>query len=133
VLWLKSSPYYPTLSHLGLSQELLLAVADDSCSVDAIKVLHIPKSYVTNQTMSELHNFLYRNPLCSYYTYWQWAFALLENSRPDNNFPTIKSIRQSIVRLSSKLTKLRKMPSSEEKCLKLAEFFNQEYELPNVF
>jgi hypothetical protein len=84
-----------------------------------------------NQTMLELHNFLNRNPSCTYYTYWQWAFA------PVDPIITLQqlnqTIRQSIVRLSSKLTKLRKMPSSEEKCLKLAEFFNQEYELPNVF
>lgn len=121
---------YPSLSQLGLSSMVLLAVADDSDD-GAIEALHIPVSKVTNRTMLELHNFSNRNPSCTYYTYWKWASMLLRNSRTE--FPTIKSMRQNIVRLSLQLAKLKKMPSSEEKLIKLTEFYDQEYELPNVF
>lgn len=122
---------YPSLSHLGFSPELLLAVAEDSDNGEAIEDLHVPK--VTNRTMLELHNFLNRNSSCTYYTYWQWTSSLLGSSRTTSNFPTIKSIRQSIVRLSSKLAKFKKLPNSDEKSSKLTEFFDLEYELPHVF
>ena len=124
---------YPSLSRLGLSSELLLAVAVDSDSDSVTEDVRFPKSIVTNRNMLELHDFLDRNSSCSYYTYWRWASSLLRSSRSKNEFPTINSLRQSILRLSSKLAKLKKLPSSDEKLLKLAEFFEHEYELPNVF
>ena len=111
---------YPALSGLGLTAEHLLAVADDS---DTGVDLEMPR--VTNQVMLELLNFMNRNTKCSYYTYWRWVSCLFKIV-PRDSFPTIKSLRQSVVRLSTKLTKLKKMPFSEEKSSLLSDFLSAE-------
>ena len=123
--------HYPSLSDLGLTSELLLAVADDSDSCGDIEALNVSK--VTNKSMLELLDFLNRHSSCTCYTYWRWVSALLSRCKPKDKFPTIKSLRQSVLRLSSRLNKLKKMPSSDEKSRILTDFFNTEYDLPHVF
>lgn len=86
--------YYPALFSFGLSSEhLCLAVADESDTDCDIEI-----SRVTNQVMLELLNSMNRNMKYSYYTYWQWASYLFKTA-PRDSFPTIKSLRQSVVRL----------------------------------
>ena len=120
--------HYPSLSDLGLTSELLLAVTDDSDSCGDIEALNVSK--VTNKSMLELLNFLNRHSSCTYYTYRRWVSALLLRCKPKDKFPTIKSLRQSG---SSRLTKLKKMPSSDEKSRILTDFFSMDYDLPHVF
>ena len=113
---------------MGLSSESLLAVAEDS---DTGCDIEMP-SKVTNEVMLDLLNFMNNNAKCSYYTYWQWVTYLFKTV-PRDCFPTINSLRQSVVRLSTRLTKLKKMPTSGEKSSVLSDFLNAEYTLPHIF
>ena len=122
------SERYPSLSEMGLFPELLLAVAGDSDSCSDIE--NIPRSKVTNRTMLELtiQFFVNGNSSCTYTTlHWRRVSSLFGSCR------SIKSLRQSVVCLSAKLTKLKKIPSCDEKSSKIADFLNQNNELPNVF
>lgn len=112
---------YPSLSSLGLTSVLLLSVAEDSDDGSDFESLKV--SSVTNENVVELHSFMNRNSLCTYYTFWKWISLLYGDSWPKVDFPTIKAIRQSAVRLSSRLTKLKKMPSSSEKSSVLSKFY----------
>ena len=48
-------------------------------------------------------------------------------TRPTENAPTVQSIRQSVLRLSARLSKLKKEHNST---LKLSNFLNEPYSLP---
>ena len=125
---------YPSLSELRILLQLLLAVVDnsdnDSSDLEALNV-----ESVTNRTILELYNFLNRNPSCTYYTLWRLIHCLFPDSyeQRKDEFPTIKSIRQSVVRLSARLSTLKKMPSSSNKVALISEFLDQPYTLPRVF
>ena len=121
----------PSLSKLGVTSDLFLSVADDSDNGSDIEALRIP--CVTNENIIELYNFMNRNSKCTYYTLWRWIASLLGDRWPQTDFPTIKSIRQSVLRLTSKLTNIKKCPSSDKKDAMLSQFFNEEYALPRVF
>ena len=60
---------------------------------------------VTNEVVLDLFHFKNRNLDCTYHTLRQWLFLLLDHKE---NFPTVKAIRQSILRLCARLTKLKK-------------------------
>ena len=122
---------YPSLSKLSITAHVLLAVADDSDNGSDIEALRIPCA--TNQNIIELYNFMNRNTQCTFYTMWRWIASLLGDRWPQTNFPTIKSIRQCVLRLNSKLTNIKKFPSSDKKDAMLSKFFNEEYTLPRVF
>lgn len=124
---------YPSLHALRVSSRLLLAIVDDSDNGSDLEALRVP-SHLTNRTLLELHSFLNRNPYCTYYTLWRWVLLLLSDTEQrSKEFPTIKSIRQSVLRLSARLSILKKMPSSSEKVALISEFLSQPYTLPRVF
>lgn len=130
----RSQPFcdiYPSLSKLGVTSELLLAVGDDSDHGEDIKALNV--KVVTNENVIELHKFMDRHPACTYYTLWRWIASLLGDKWPQSDFPTIKAVRQSVIRLNSKLSKLKKIPRSQEKDCSLSMFLNGPYCLPKVF
>ncbi len=124
---------YPTLTSVGLTSERLLAVADDSDQGSDIEALNVPASHITNQFVLELYNFMNRNSPCTFYVLWCWMSSLFSAKREQEEFPTIKSIRQSVLRLSAKFMNLKKMPSSSDKVTMIAEFKAHLYSLPRVF
>ena len=74
-----------------------------------------------------------RNSSCTWYTLWRWIASLLGDGWPQTYFPTIKSIRQCVLRLNSTVSNIKKFPSSDNKDAKLSKFFNEDYTLPRVF
>ena len=67
---------------------------------------------VTNETTVELFRFMNDNPTCTLFTLRKWLAQMLGAKEA---FPTVNSIRQSILRVSGRLSKLKKMPRSEKK------------------
>ena len=59
--------------------------------------------------------------------------SLFSIQRKQDEFPTVKSIRQSVLRLSAKLSSLKKLPYSSDKLSLITDFLNQPYVLPRVF
>jgi hypothetical protein len=49
---------------------------------------------------------------------------------PEENFPTVSSVRQSILRLSEKFSKLKKLPAGMAKNADIFDFLNTAYVLP---
>ena len=88
---------------------------------------------LTNGIVLDLHNFMNKTKNCTYLTYKNWIAAILGSEWPVKDPPTIKALRQSVIRLSSKLSKLRKAHNSEEKLSSITSFLEEEYHLPNVF
>ncbi len=123
-----SSVICPTLHKLGISPSILLEVANDS---DTETLSSVP--CVTNEIVVELYHFMNQNSECTYYTLWRWLSSLLGDEWPTNNFPTVKSVRQSVIRIVTKLNKLRKLPSSAQKSRLLSCFLSEVYHIPTIF
>ena len=73
------------------------------------------------------------NPECTYHTLSRWLSNLLGERCPKEEFPTVKAIRQTILRLHARLSKIKKGLNSRSKEKKIADFFNDEYHLPVIF
>ena len=114
---------FPLLFKLGVMPGILLATVDDSGHGSDIKSLNIPVTSVTNGIVLEMHRFMNMNSTCTYHTFWQWLASLLGDNWPQTDFPTVKAVRQSVVRLSYKFNKLKKMPCSEIKDATLSSFW----------
>ena len=87
----------------------------------------MPIPRVTNQVILEIHSLMNGSRACTYYILWRWVSCLVSGQRK-REFPTVKSIR-----LSARLSTLKKMPSSGEKFSAITEFLNEPYTLPRVF
>ena len=96
------STLYPSLFKLGLTSQILLSVTDDSDHESDVESLRV--DCLSNQNVLELHEFMQRSPSCTYYTLWKWMSSL-SKKWPKTVFPTVKSLRQSVVRLSSRFSK----------------------------
>ena len=127
------SEVFPLLFKLGVMPGMLLATVDDSGHGSDIKSLNIPVASVTNGIVLEMHRFMNMNSTCTYHTFWQWLASLLGDNWPQTDFPTIKAVRQSVVRLSYKFNKLKKMPCSEIKDATISSFLDEPYCLPRLF
>ena len=122
---------YPSLHEIGLTSCMLMAVADDSDNDSKLRSLTV--STVTNKIVYELYHFRKMNPPCTYQTLWQWLACLCEDRWSDENFPTVSSVRQSVLRIVSKVTKLKKMPNSKEKYDAIETFLETPYSFPEMF
>ena len=111
------------LASAGINTSMLL-----SSDVTELKDVRL-----TNGIILDLHNFMNKTKNCTYLTYKNWIAAILGSKWPVKDPPTIKALRQSVIRLSSKLSKLRKAHNSEEKLSSITSFLEEEYHLPNVF
>ena len=121
------SELYPALSKIGVTPSVLLSYLDD----DQVKMASVP--CITNEIVLELYHFMNGNKLCTYYTLWQWLASLFGDYWPKDNFPTVKAVRQSVLRLVAKLTKLKKLPSCEDKATQISSFLREVYSLPSIF
>ena len=110
-----------SLTKLGLTKEKLLSLTFGS------------STSVTNQVVLDLFHFMNRNPSCTYHTLSQWLSILFGERCPKEDFPTVKAIRQSVLRLCAKLCKLQKRHASESSKDVTTEFLQGEYCLPCVF
>ncbi len=73
-----------------------------------------------------------KNEQCTYYTFKNWMVSLCGSVYmwPLKNPPTVKALRQSVIRLSSRLRKER---NSDSKDSLIGSFLEEEYCLPKVF
>ena len=123
---------YPALHGLGLTSSKLLAVATDSDN-DSEICAAVGTPVVTKKAILELHIFKKSSPSCTYYTLWKWIACLFKDKWSEDNFPTIKSIRQSVLQIARKVSKLQKLPASKAKDLSIANYLAEAYLLPKVF
>lgn len=136
------SEVYPALTKLNISSHSLLSyssTAHAAADHDVLDLTVDSRDCITNEVVLELCHFMNRNPVCTYYTLWRWLFALYAkslNHQPQDHsheFPTIKAVRQSLVRLVAKLSKLKKLPQGIKKTEQISAFLSEEYSLPSVF
>ena len=120
----------PSLHKFGVTADDLLSVTDDSDG-ETLRTVRIP--CVTNEIVIELSRFMERNAQCTFYTLWRWISIILGDRWPTEGFPTVKSVRQSVIRIVSRLTKLKKQPAGVQKSTALSSFLSEPYHIPNVF
>ena len=87
---------------------------------------------VTNGVVPDLYDFMCRHCECTYLSLTKWLSCLYGDKWPKES-PTVKSITQSVKRLSAKKDKIKKSPNSAAKDEKMLDFLNEEYTLPAVF
>ena len=120
---------YPALHSLGLTSTMLLAVATDSDNdLESSTAVSTPVI-----TKVELYMFSKSNPSCTYYTLWKWLACLFKDKWSEKSFPTIKSVRQSVLQIVFKVSKLRKMPTSAAKEAAIVNYLGEVYTLPKIF
>ena len=61
-----------------------------------------------------------------------WLSWLLQQKWPTGNVPAVNSIRQSVLRLSACLSKLKKECNSDHKEVSISSFLDEPYSLPRV-
>ena len=116
----------PSLHKYGVTADHLLSITDDSDG-DTLGTVRIP--CVTNEIVIELYHFMDRNARCTFYTLWRWISIVLGDRWPTEGFPTVKSVRQSVVRIVSKTTKLKKQPAGDQKSAALSSFLSELYHM----
>ena len=115
-----------SLQNLQLTKEKLLGVCHGTITLESVPI-------ITNEVVLDLSQFMNLNPECTYHTLSQWLSNLLGERCPKEEFPTVKAIRQSILRLHARLSKIKKGLNSQSREKKIADFFNEEYHLPVIF
>ena len=70
--------------------------------------LSMASTEVSNGLVLDLHEFMNRHHDCTYDSFRRWLALLMGYNWPNKNFPTSKALRQSVIRLFSRLTKLKK-------------------------
>ena len=108
------------LSERGVSPAMLLS--HNSAELPSIEV--------SNGMILDLYHFLYKHPQCTFQSFRRWVAILMGYKWPIIEFPTAKALRQSVIRLSSRLTKFRKEPNSVVKDALIKSFFAEKYCLP---
>ena len=116
-----------SLQKLNITHSTLLTCANDPASTELT-----PVTVITNGTVLDLHDFMCRHCECTYLSLTQWLSCLYGDKWPKES-PTVKSITQSVKRLSARYEKVKKLPTSAEKEQKMFDFLNEEYHLPAVF
>ena len=119
-----------SLEKYGITEDSLLAF---ECSSEKNKptLKKVPK--VTNELVLGLFHFLNQHPECTFLTLTQWLSCLFCEKWPSQTPPTVKSIRQSVVRLNARYSKLKKQRTSAGKHHLLSLFLGEEYCLPRIF
>jgi len=70
--------------------------------------LSISATDVTNGLVLDLYEFMNRHSGCTLDSFRRWLALLMGYNWPVIHFQTSKSLRQSVIRLSSRLPKLKK-------------------------
>ena len=96
------------LSKHNVTPSMLLSCLNSSD--DEYELSFLPGLQVTNSVVLDLYHFMNKHPHCSFYTLRTWLSILLGDSWPSDP-PTVKAIRQSIIRLSEKFARLKKQPN----------------------
>ncbi len=105
---------------------MLLSSIDDDDGPNEIPVLDEPTYKLTNGVVLELHQIMNKHPKCTFYDLTKWLATLVGLE----TLPSVKAVRQSIIRLSSKLVKLKKGPNSKIKDGLVKVFLDEAYSLP---
>ena len=108
------------LAQNGITSSMLLS--HDSAELSPIEV--------TNGVALDLYRFLCKHPQCTFHSFRRWVAILMGYKWPANKFPSAKALRQSVIRLSSRLTKFRKEPNSVVKDALIKSFLTESYSLP---
>ena len=76
-----------------------------------------------------------KSPTYTYHSLKNWMAALLATKWPKvtQDQPTVKALRQSVLRLSNRLARFKKEHNSEVKAALIASFLDENYCLPSVF
>ena len=114
----------------GITEESLLAF-EYGCGKSPPSLKKVPK--VTNELVLGLFHFLNQHPECTFVTLTQWLSCLFCEKWPGQSPPTVESIRQSVIRLDARYSKLKKQRTCAEKDRVLSAFLGEEYSLPRVF
>ena len=85
---------------------------------------------VSNGLVLDLYEFMNRHHDCTYDSFRRWLALLMGYNWPVKNFPTSKALRQSVIRLFSRLTKLKKEHNSQVKDALIRGFLCESYCLP---
>ena len=88
----------------GISEGLLL-VFEYGYGKSPPTLTKVPK--VTNELVLGLFHFLNQHPECTFITLTQWLSCLLCEKWPTQTPPTVKSIRQSVIHLDARYSKLK--------------------------
>ena len=88
---------------------------------------------VTNEMVLDLHSIMNHNPEYTYCTLRQWLLVLFGKRFQEKDFPSAKAIRQNVLRLCARLSKLKKERNCLSKGEKIQRFFQEEYCLPQAF
>ena len=113
------------LQSVGINPSILLC--SDLSALTALKLR------VTNGLVLDLHWFMNRTEKCTYHTFKNWLAALFGESWPGDHLPTVKALRQSVISLSSRLSKFKKERNSKVKEAFISSFLDEEYCLPRIF
>ena len=108
------------LSQNGITAAMLLSC--DSAELIPVKV--------SNGVALDLYHFLCKHPRCTFHSFRRWMAILMGHKWPIDKFPSAKALRQSVIRLSNRLTRFRKEPNSVVKDALLKSFFSEAYTLP---
>ena len=112
------------LSERGVLPAMLLS--HNSAELPSIEV----SIEVSNGVILDLYHFLCKHPQCTFQSFRRWVAILMGYKWPIIEFPTAKALRQSVIRLSNRLTKFRKEPNSVVKDALIKSFFAEKYCLP---
>lgn len=112
----------PYLSKYNVTPSMLLSCLTSS---DDEHEFSIPDLRVTNGVVLDLYHFMNLHPHCSFSTLRTWLSLLFGASWPADA-PTIKAIRQSVIRLSEKFARSKKQPNWQAR----EHFLDELYFLP---
>ena len=119
------------------AESRLLSVGITPCllsnpDLSGLSALSLP---LTNGIVLDLHYFMSKSPTYTYHSLKNWMAALLATKWPKvtQDQPTVKALRQSVLRLSNRLARFKKEHNSEVKAALIASFLDENYCLPSVF
>ena len=100
----------------------------------AAKGYHSPCSQpsVTNEMVLDLIGAMNCNSDYTYSTLREWLLEQFGAPCAKENFPSVSAIRQSVLRVSAKLCKLKKERNSQSKLERIQAFLQDEYHLPQT-
>ena len=111
-----------------VTTDTLFRFIDDS----DVEIPPVSDVQVTNGLVLDLYHFMNGHQQCTFYTLRLWLRWLLQEKWPTGNVPAVNSIRQSVLRLSARLSKLKKECNSDCKEVSISSFLDEPYSLPMV-
>ena len=80
---------------------------------------------VTNEMVLNLHSIISHNSDYTYCTLRQWLLELFGKNFQEKDFPSAKAIRQNILRLCGRLSKLKKEKTAHLRMKKFRDFYRK--------